>query len=85
MYQALSNMGKNVAMIDRQSSFLMFVNTHSKNFIVNHVESSLSEVSERDIDEAQLCNELICIRDEIFSSPLSQAQCKELLFELCTG
>ena len=71
--------------VDRNFPFTQLLYSGNVNSIIAHLKDLMDNVNnvEADITQAKACHELMCIRDGIFSSPLTPAQCNELLKELC--
>ena len=85
MYQSHSNMGKNVSFIDNLTCFLKHVGQDvSREDIVSGVKRALScnQDCEQDSVKADICYELLGVRDGILSAPLDRVEALEQLSQL---
>ena len=85
-FQSTSNMGKNINIIDRYVKLNNSLYNLSLTVILGELHKNLTQVLNDDklMFNAEICKELINIRDGLCISPLSFSECQELLEVICT-
>ena len=86
LFQSTSNMGKNINIIDRYVKLNNSLYNLSLTVILGELRKNLTQVLNDDklMFNAEICKELINIRDGLCISPLSFSECQELLEVICT-
>ena len=84
LQQSVSNMGKNINMTDK----CINSNTHCFYLLYSDAMDKLVNCNEvyyeKDIIHADICKDLINMRDDVCDGPLSYNDCKMLLEHICT-